>query len=73
MKPTRSTVVVSLVLAFAIQSQAAELAKAPLTPAEFVQQTALSDMLETKSSELAAIKADASTRSFAAQINADRQ
>ena len=73
MKPTRSTVVVSLVLAFATQSQAAELAKAPLTPAEFVQQAALSDVFEAKSSELAAIKADTPTFSFAAQINADPQ
>jgi putative membrane protein len=44
-----------------------------VTPAVFVTRAAVSDMFETQSSELAAIKADAPTRAFAAQMNAAHQ
>lgn len=44
-----------------------------ISPAEFVRRAALSDMYETQSSELAAVKGDAPTRALAAMLNADHQ
>lgn len=41
--------------------------------AEFVSEAALSDMFETATSELAAIRADEPTRGFAARMNEDHQ
>lgn len=46
---------------------------APLSSAEFVRQAAISDMFETQSSELAAIRADAPARVFAAKMDEDHQ
>ena len=40
---------------------------------EFVRRAALSDMYETQSSELAAVKGDVPTRALAAILNADHQ
>jgi len=44
-----------------------------ISPAEFVRRAALSDMYETQSSELAAVKGDTPTRALAAMLNADHQ
>ncbi len=44
-----------------------------INPAEFVRRAAFSDMYETQSSELAAVKGDAPTRALAAMLNADHQ
>lgn len=56
-----------------LSTHAAAQRPAAVTPAVFVTRAALSDMFETQSSELAAIKADVPTRAFAAQMNADHQ
>lgn len=45
----------------------------PLSSAEFVREAALSDMFETQSSELAAIRGDAPARVFAAKMDEDHQ
>lgn len=55
------------------QIGAAESQKTFISAARFVEQVALSDMFETKSSELAAIKGDTPTREFAGQMNAEHQ
>lgn len=44
-----------------------------ISPADFVRRAALSDMYETQSSELAAVKGDGPTRALAAMLNADHQ
>ncbi len=44
-----------------------------ISPADFVRRAALSDMYETQSSELAAVKGDAPARDLAAMLNADHQ
>lgn len=54
-------------------SFAADPKPAQLSNAEFVRRAALSDMFETKASELAAIKGDGSTRDFAAKMNEAHQ
>lgn len=41
--------------------------------ADFVREAAMSDMFETRSSELAAIRGDEPTRAFAAKMNEDHQ
>ncbi len=41
--------------------------------ANFVREASLSDLFETRSSELAAIRADEPTRAFAAKMNEDHQ
>lgn len=46
---------------------------ASLSSAEFVRQAAISDMFETQSSELAAIRADAPARVYAARMDEDHQ
>jgi putative membrane protein len=48
------------------------LGRAPKTP-DFVREVAVSDMFEIQSSELAAQKGDAATKSFATQMIADHQ
>jgi len=73
MNKTHSAICLMSILGCTAQAVAAEPSAAPMSPAHFVQQAALSDMFETKSSELAAIKADAPTRTFAGQMNADHQ
>ena len=49
------------------------IAGATIADAAFVRMAAMSDMFETKSSELAAIKGDAETRAFAAHMNEAHQ
>lgn len=44
-----------------------------LSTAAFVKEAAISDMFETQSSELAAIRANEQTRMFAAKMNEDHQ
>lgn len=44
-----------------------------ITAAALVRQAAISDMFETESSELAAIRSDLATRRFAATMNTDHQ
>ena len=51
----------------------ADAADKAVSPADFVRRAALSDMFETKTSELAAIKGDGPARAFAAQMNAAHQ
>jgi len=63
----------STTLIFCAQSPAIAQSARPISAAEFVKRAALSDMFELQSSEMAAIKANAPTRSFAAMMNAEHQ
>ena len=56
-----------------LPAEAADRGPKVVSPAAFVTRAALSDMFETQSSELAAVKADKRTRAFAAMMNADHQ
>lgn len=62
-----------LTLALTVASGFLCASAAPLGDAEFVRRAALSDMFETESSELAAIKGDAATREFAVKMNEGHQ
>jgi putative membrane protein len=73
MKPSLYAICFLSMLGSTAQAGSPAHSKMPISPAQFVREAALSDMFETKSSELAAIKADTPTRSFAAQMNADHQ
>ena len=64
-----------LLVATSVHAERAKRMPSPatLTTAEFVRQAAISDMFETQSSELAAIRAEAPERIFAAKMNEDHQ
>ncbi len=60
-------------ISLAATAQQSALHARGISPAGFVRQAALSDMYETESSELAAVKGDGPTRALAAMLNADHQ
>lgn len=70
MHAVRRILSVALLSVAAVSTTAAQ---PPLSQAEFVRRVALSDLFETRSSELAAIRGDAATRAFAAAMNEAHQ